>query len=128
MREVEYQLKKFEKALNRLKEALNADVDQSILIDAVIQRFEFTYEMAWKAIKAVLKYFGERCNSPRSCIKSAYEKGWIEDEEAWLTLLEARNLTSHTYNEAIAKKVFELIQEKVSLFDELLNKLSDLTE
>ena len=124
MDEVKYQLKKFEDSLSRLREVVNYPEESEIVIDATIQRFEFTFEMAWKAIKKVLRYFGENCTSPRNCIKMAYSKGWIKDEEQWLNLLDARNKTSHTYNQALAEEVYKIIKSNVDVFDELLTALN----
>jgi nucleotidyltransferase substrate binding protein (TIGR01987 family) len=61
----------FEKALNRLNEAVKRakdDLDK----DGVIQRFEFSIELLWKSLKAILNYLGIDCYSPRSCIKEAF--------------------------------------------------------
>lgn len=99
MDEVKYQKNKYDNALKKLKEALLLNTEtNSIVIDATIKRFEFTFEMAWKLMKLFLKYLGEECLSPRKCIKICYREGIINDEGGWLNLLEARNLTSHTYN------------------------------
>ena len=42
----------YRKAVSRLKEALDEDTSNPLLYDAVIQRFEFTYELAWKLMKS----------------------------------------------------------------------------
>lgn len=57
----------FKKAYNRLTEGLNLEPQNSIIIDGVIQRFEFTFELSWKLLKAYLEYQGYAgANSPRS--------------------------------------------------------------
>ncbi len=127
MKETSIQLNRFERSLKRLKEALSYNIENiDIALDATIQRFEFTFENAWKSIMVIARYmgFGE-CKSPRSCIKLAYKMEWIEDEEMWLSLLEARNLTTHTYNEDIAYRVYKIVKEKSYLFDKLLSKLRE---
>jgi nucleotidyltransferase substrate binding protein (TIGR01987 family) len=48
----------FKNALDRLKESLQLPIDHSIIIDGVIQRFEFTYELAWKWMKQYLEFNG----------------------------------------------------------------------
>lgn len=55
---VRERLADYQKALFRLKEALEQDISNSLLYDAVIQRFEFTYELAWKLLKAYLELEG----------------------------------------------------------------------
>jgi len=96
----------FEKTLVKLDEALNTEVTE-LIRDAAIQRFEFSYELMWKSLKLVLKESGVSCQSPKSCFKEAFSQGWIEDEELWLQMLSDRNLTTHTYDEALAVKVYK---------------------
>ncbi len=124
-KELEGMLSTLERAYGRLKEALLVDPEENELaIDATIQRFEFTFELAWKAIKKFAGFLkaGE-CNSGRSCIRLAYKLGWIDDEEKWLSLLEARNLTSHTYSEGTAWEVYEAIKREHAIFEKLILSL-----
>ncbi|MEO2152902.1 MAG: HI0074 family nucleotidyltransferase substrate-binding subunit [Aquificota bacterium] len=129
MEELVLALRKLEKAYKRLIQALEKYDAQEIdiALDASIQRFEFTFELSWKTIKRFAKYLGfEECNSPRSCIKLAYKLGWISNQEQWLNLLEARNLTSHTYDLNTAWEVYELIKSNHTAFKELINHLHRL--
>jgi nucleotidyltransferase substrate binding protein (TIGR01987 family) len=79
--------------------------------------------MAWKSIRLIAKIVGHDCRSPRGCLKLAYSMGWIDDEEKWLKLLEARNQTSHTYNLYIALDVYITVKENSQVFHNLLKKL-----
>ncbi len=100
----------FEKALERLKEATERakdDLDR----DGVIQRFEFTVELLWKTLKAILAYQGIECHSPRNCIKEAFRAGLIDDDEIILDMLEDRNRSSHIYDQKIAEEIFTRIKE-----------------
>jgi len=125
MEELRESLKLLESAYSRLKEALAIEEKSDIVLDATIQRFEFTFELAWKTVQRFARVLGAGdCNSARSCIKLAYRLGWIENEEDWLSFLRARNLTSHTYNREIALSVYETVSEKHRLFQELIDKLS----
>jgi len=93
-------IQNFEKALRRLNEAIERaedDLDR----DGVIQRFEFTIELLWKTLKAILNYQGIECYSPRNCIKEAFKAKLIDDDEIILDMLEDRNLSSHIYNEEL---------------------------
>ena len=122
---VEY-LQRLERVYFRLLEVLeNYSPDKlDIVLDATVQRFEFTFELSWKAIKKFAEFVGlEGCNSPRSCLKLAYRLGWISDQKRWLNLLEARNLTSHTYDMATAWRVYELVKENHPVFGELIENL-----
>jgi nucleotidyltransferase substrate binding protein (TIGR01987 family) len=124
MIEATVQLENFENATKRLKAALEYDpLKLDIVMDAVIQRFEFTFETAWKSVKLAAKAVGYDCKSPKGCLKLAYRMGWIKDEERWLELLEARNLTSHTYDQETAMDVYETIKDDCEVFDSLLKEL-----
>ncbi|WP_457679577.1 HI0074 family nucleotidyltransferase substrate-binding subunit [Thermovibrio sp.] len=118
-------LESLEKAYTRLKEALELPVEESsIVLDAVIQRFEFTFELLWKAIKRFAEALGAgEYSSAMSFIKLAYKLGWIEDEEKWLSLLQARNLTSHTYSYETALEVCRIIENAYPSFEKLILSL-----
>lgn len=94
------------KALDRFDEALAVPLTNPLAIDGTIQRFEFSFELTWKAIKIVAFYFGSDHRSPRDALKAAYGFGWIDDEAIWLEMLKDRNLCSHTYREDIANSVY----------------------
>ena len=94
------------KALLRLDEALKQP-ENDFVRDAAIQRFEFCFELAWKAIQAAARLEGQDCASPRAAFSTAWRDGWISNEIAWLDMLDERNKTSHTYREAMAKEVFD---------------------
>ena len=93
-------------ALDRFDEALAIPLTNPLAIDGTIQRFEFSFELSWKAIKVIAFHFGVDQRSPRDAIKAAYGLGWIDDEAIWLEILKDRNLCSHTYKEDIANEVY----------------------
>lgn len=97
------------KALRRLEEAL-ALPKTEINRDATIQRFEFTFELTWKLLKATNEVLGTPCYSPRDCIRSAARNGVLDNPEKWLEYLTGRNLVSHTYDEALAEEVYALVK------------------
>jgi len=97
----------FSKALQRFAEALAEDQSNPLAIDGSIQRFEFCFELGWKLIKKMLMDVeGIEVLSPKKALQSAYQLGWIEDEQAWLKMLNDRNLTSHTYIEEYAQEIY----------------------
>ena len=123
-RRIKELLSDFEKALSRLQEGINADIQQDILVDAVIQRFEFTFELSWKLMKFYLFFGGIICNSPRQTIKEAYQNGIIEKGDDWIDMLMDRNRTSHIYDEQTAIEIYNKIKTNyVKLFDSLLKKI-----
>lgn len=111
----------YHKALHRLEIALTKTLDEDDLyLDATIQRFEFTFELAWKLMKAVLEYEGIEATSPRSSIREAWKQHIIGDAEKWLDMQVKRNLSSHTYNEETAQDIYRHIKENyISLLQDL---------
>lgn len=102
----------YHKALHRLEIALTKTLDEDDLyLDATIQRFEFTFELAWKLMKAVLEYEGIEATSPRSSIREAWKQHLIGDAEKWLDMQVKRNLSSHTYNEETGQDIYRHIKE-----------------
>jgi nucleotidyltransferase substrate binding protein (TIGR01987 family) len=101
---------RLQRALAALQEAVQAPMDaQGLLRDATIQRFEFTIELFWKFLKQVLYQTGRDVSLPRQILQEAYRAGWLQDETTWLAMLQARNLTSHTYLESLAVSVHQAI-------------------
>jgi len=120
-------LENYTNALARLHEGLTeADSNDSLIVrDGVIQRFEFTAELAWKTIREYLiaEEIGE-LNSPKAVMREAFANHIIADENGWLSVLSDRNATSHIYDESEADAIFERIKSKhILLFDVLLDKL-----
>ncbi|MCG2725920.1 MAG: HI0074 family nucleotidyltransferase substrate-binding subunit [Elusimicrobia bacterium] len=100
----------FSKALSRLKEGL-LESGYALSLDGALQRFEFTFEMAWKTMKKFLLVEGFDCASPRDCVKKAFQSGYIENERVWLDMIKDRNLSSHIYDEKDAKAVYNRVKQ-----------------
>jgi nucleotidyltransferase substrate binding protein (TIGR01987 family) len=111
-------------ALARLEQALRVPED-AIVRDACIQRFEFTFEMAWKAIQAHARAQGLSCVSPRDCLRTAFRLGLVEDDPGWMTMVEDRNRTVHTYDEASAHAIYVALPNHVRLLVILLDRLRE---
>ena len=110
-------LSDFDKALNRLNEA-------------IIQRFEFCYEICWKVMKMYLENEGiEEAKSPRSTFREAFKVELIDDGEAWIDMLKDRNLTSHVYDEEMAIEIYEkIIMKYYPQMKEMCSKLKKVVE
>jgi len=106
-----YALNKLETAFARLQQAAGRVVDD-LDRDGVIQRFEFTFELLWKAAKIFLEYEGFRCAGPRSCIKEGVRREILSEGEVLLDMLEDRNKTTHIYDEHTAEEIFERIKNR----------------
>lgn len=100
-------LSDFEKSLQQLEKALNVSANDDLIKAGCIQYFEFCFELAWKSIQALARKQGlTDCLSPKACLCEAFTNGWIQNEEIWLQMLEARNKMSHTYDTHEALKVY----------------------
>ncbi|OGP10098.1 MAG: nucleotidyltransferase [Deltaproteobacteria bacterium RIFCSPLOWO2_12_FULL_43_16] len=115
-------LQQFERAVGKLSDVLGQKQDEYIR-DSAIQRFEFTFELAWKTLKAFLEEQGITVYSPRDSLRSAFQIGLIGEDPDWLGMIELRNLTSHTYNEAIAEEIYRALPKILTLYMDLLAKL-----
>lgn len=119
-------LEHFERAYGRLQEAL-AQPSNSFMRDAVIQRFEFTFEAGWKAIYRWLRARGNEVDEEAYVvIPEAFKRRVISDEAGWGRLRKLRNLTSHTYNETLAIEVEAFVRAQgAALLGDLLRVLKE---
>ena len=111
------------RSLDRLAEALGVSAEEPLAIDGTIQRFEFTFELFWKAVRRLLARQGIEANSPKAVLQQAYRLGWLDDEPKWLKVLEDRNLTSHTYREPLALEIYGRIPAHYAAMREVVQKL-----
>lgn len=114
-------------ALERLKEAVKQG-DSDIVIDGILHRFEFTFELAWKTVKDYLEYLGitNKVGSPREIIQTGYKQGIIEDGESWIKMMLSRNSLSHIYDEKTSREIYEyIVSEYIDLFENLKKKLNE---
>lgn len=110
----------FANALAQFEATLAQEINTDLMRAGCIQYFEFTFELAWKSIKQVAEEMGlPACTSPRSCLKAAFQQGWIDDETIWLDMLEARNRMSHTYDAKAALAIFD----RLAAYRQPMNKL-----
>ncbi len=120
----------FQRALNNLQLINNYEPPYDVVTETgLVNLFSICFEQAWKAMKEILEEHGydkSRTGSPRMIIKLAYQAGMIKDEEGWLSLLDARNEVSHSYNEEIALSIIEKTKEQyVCLFNELNKEIAE---
>lgn len=87
------------------------DIDE-LLKEGLIQRFEYTHELAWNVMKNYAEYQGYTdIRGSRDAFRKALQMGIIDDSE-WMDSIEDRNLTSHNYDEDTAEMVCEAIVKK----------------
>lgn len=127
----EQRFSNFNKALRKLTEAIeyiNREADtadlgsenvlEEIIKEGLIQRFEYTYEMAWNVMKDYSFYQGNsEIGGSRDAIRYAFSASIISDGELWMDMIKSRIKTSHTYNEGTANEIYlKIINEYYSAF------------
>ncbi|MCK4418295.1 HI0074 family nucleotidyltransferase substrate-binding subunit [Candidatus Aerophobetes bacterium] len=115
-------LEDFKKTIARLEEAMSLE-KTGIVRDSAIKRFELCFDLAWKCIKFYAREEGIECNSPRACLKVAFQLNLISYDENWLKMLDDRNLTVHIYKEKYADEVYSHLSLYAGLLKELARKL-----
>ena len=127
-------LEDFEKAFKRLKESYEEtlkhkeDEYYTFFRDSTIQRFEFTVEIMWKTLKSFLhEHAGLDCKSPKSCIRDFFSAGYLTEEETTnlLEMIDDRNMTSYTYHEEVAEKIFKDLHVYLPVIERIINKLKE---
>ena len=106
----------FQRALKQLSLAMDlkaqrplSDLEQQ----GLIQGFEFTHELAWNVLKDYLEMEGiQGLIGSRSTAREAFKRGLVVDGEAWMDMIEKRNLSRHTYNQTVALTIVEAIAER----------------
>lgn len=103
----------FDKAYRQLHSAV-LDFEKLNLLEkeGLIQRFEYTFELAWKTLKDYLESKEVDAKFPRDVIKAAFHYELIQEGEVWMDMLENRNSLSHTYNEKRFNAAINKIKEE----------------
>ena len=122
----------FQRAFILLREVMDNDLTklEPIVKEGIIQRFEYTFELAWKVLKDKMESDGLTIDkvSPKMVIKQAYASKYINDVDQWLAMMGDRNLMSHTYDfakfeaviQSIAKHYLPILNDLyLSLLDEI---------
>jgi nucleotidyltransferase substrate binding protein (TIGR01987 family) len=117
----------YEKALKQLEKAVNEYGKEApdIVKEGIIQRFEFTHELAWKVMKDYLEYEGyQNINGSRSASRTAFKIGLIGGGQTWMDMIESRNRTVHVYDEKILNTEFLKIEDHYfPLFKQLYEQM-----
>jgi len=120
----EQRFSNFKKALAKLESVVlhTAYEDLSELEkEGLIQRFEYTFELAWKTLQDLLEYKGyQDITGPNPVLEQSLKDGYITNESQWRRMKKSRELTSHTYNSETADEIAGNI---VNLYFKLLKDL-----
>lgn len=120
-------------ALKQLQDGLDAAKQQpgnEIVRDGVIQRFEYSHELSLKFIRRVLETLhGDAIDQMmyNDVLRTAAERGYIDNVEQWFDYRKARNQTSHTYDAAVAAHVFASARPFLTNARILLQRLEERT-
>lgn len=101
----------FNRAVDLLQEAAKLKNPSDLEIEGMIQRFEYSFELAWKTLK---DYLEEKGFAPivgsKEALRLAFANGIITDGETWMKMIQSRNLTSNLYDQNVANSIAELIR------------------
>ncbi|WP_010419549.1 nucleotidyltransferase substrate binding protein [Anaerophaga thermohalophila] len=100
----------FNKAFQYLKDTLTIKEPSDAERAGIIQFYEVAFELAWKTLKDFLTAEGFSVKSPREALKTAFQNDYINNGDLWINALDSRNLSAHTYDEAMAKELVENIK------------------
>lgn len=126
----EQRFSNFNKALLKLEESVNyinhnvldeenlGYIVDELIKEGLIQRFEYTHELAWNVMKDYALFQGNSTiGGSRDATREAYKLQIIENADVWMDMIQSRNKTSHTYNVEIANEIFgKIIREYFQLF------------
>ncbi|MFP4212159.1 MAG: HI0074 family nucleotidyltransferase substrate-binding subunit [Alkalispirochaeta sp.] len=88
-----------ERAFSLLTDAAGRRKLSDLEAEGMVQRFEYTFELAWKTAKDYLESRGVSVTYPRDVIKTAVQSGLIPAQgDTWMEMLDRRNEAAHTYD------------------------------
>jgi len=119
-------LQRASRALERFEEVMDTEPVTDIVRDAAIHRFEFTFEALWKAARQVLVHAeGLECASPKAVIRACRDVKLLTDQESQsaLQMADDRNLTIHTYDEELARALYQRLFGDRDLMQKWLDRL-----
>lgn len=95
-----------------------------------IQAFEYSFELAWHVLKDFLESRGVReLYGSRDVIRAGFQRDLLADGSVWMAMIESRNLTSHTYDEAVAQRVITAIRQSyIQQFDALAQRMQTIAK
>lgn len=98
-------------------------------VQGFIHVFENTHELVWNTLKDFLESMGvQPLYGSKDTTREAFRRGLLDDGDVWMDMIKSRNLTSHTYNQDIAKEIAAAIRDRYhSAFQGLLKKLEPLS-
>lgn len=106
----------FDRAVGLLREPIDQGIEtlSDLEKEGMIQRFEFSLELAWKTLKDYLEHEGQVIVpvTPRHVIKEAFAARILKDGQTWIAMIDHRNLLSHTYDSGAFEKAVYAIRDR----------------
>jgi nucleotidyltransferase substrate binding protein (TIGR01987 family) len=107
-------LKNYQKAFAALSRVMRLASERDLNEaerQGLIKAFEFTFELAWNVMKDYLEYMGiTGIVGSKGAVRQAFRNGLIADGQVWIDMIDDRNLSSHSYDEATADKLVQRIE------------------
>jgi nucleotidyltransferase substrate binding protein (TIGR01987 family) len=110
----------------------NGKVDKDEFLDDIIkegliQRFEYTHELAWNVMKDFLGNAGNtNIFGSKDATREAFAAGLIMNGDVWMDMIKSRNKTSHTYNEETADEIFmKIVDQYLDEYLRFRDKMED---
>lgn len=115
----------YRKALAQLETFLQPPALNEREQQGLIKAFEYTFELAWNTLRDLLRSQGDASLlGSRDTLREAFRLGLIEDGEAWMLMIQDRNLTSHTYNRSTADAIAaNIVESYLPCFQQLSTRL-----
>ena len=102
----------YQRALKQLTKFIEKGELNELEEQGMIQSFEYTYELAWNTMKDLFEAQGETgILGSRDAFRLAFRRELVEQGEAWMDMIKKRGLTSHAYDEQIAREISTCIRE-----------------
>ncbi len=126
-----YRFDNYERAFSLLREAVETMAEREVTQlekEGIVQRFEYTTELAWKTMKDYLEaegvVFGQA--TPKVVVRKAFETRLIEDGQTWMDALDARNAMSHTYHpESFERVVDDVCSRYIGVYKALYETFAE---
>jgi nucleotidyltransferase substrate binding protein (TIGR01987 family) len=100
-------LKKLSEAIDFVKKNPQEELPGEILKEGIIQRFEYTHELAWNVMKDFLLEIGDvTLYGSKDASREAFKTELITDGDVWMEMIKSRNKTTHTYNKETAQEIY----------------------
>ena len=109
------------------EESLDDEILDEMIKEGLIQRFEYTHELAWNVMKDYAEYQGNpNIGGSRDASREAFQLKLVTNGYIWMDMITSRNKTSHTYNEETANEIYnKILKEYYTAFIEFKDTMEE---